>query len=268
MVEYRGFIIRIQGVVLIIEDPYGWKLYSYVLRSLDNSKFIEEGKIVIDTALDIIDHSDQPITNKFVEKVFSDVYTIRVKENTPPPDQEGIARKAALRKSYRNSMIQRTIVDVISTLVAVLISLKLSGDDFYQTDILWCMCAAMILGDLMGLGAALAKKDGYTLGTKGEAMAVVAAAINHQTSSGYGGGVYTGPRARYIGIIVAYRVLFILICGIALYEKSIPAMRYSALILFVVNILQFVGDIRTIKIMRAYNDLDENGHSWKESDVL
>lgn len=200
--EYSGFIIKIKGLsILVIEDTYDWQLYWYGLKYQDESKIIEEGKRVIDAAIEIINNYDGNITNKVIRDAFSTVHDMTVQENTPPPDLEGIARKAKLRKQYRNCMIQQGFWDLLMTLPAVIVPIKVFPDTFFDVTILWIMCAAVILADLQGIFAALAPKDGYALGKNGEALAALAAGINGTAPSGYGGGIYTGPRARYIGMI-------------------------------------------------------------------
>lgn len=222
---------------------------------------------MIDAAIEIIDSYDGNITNKVISEAFSTVHDMTVKENTPPPDPEGIARKAKLRKQYRNCMLQQGFWDLLTTLATVIIPMKVFPDTFLENTILWCMCAGVIVADFVGICTSLAKKDGYALGDAGEALAAMAAGINGTVPSGYGGGLYTGPRARYIGLILAYRIFLIFICGIAIYEDSGPSLRYTALFLLPFQILRFFRDIKTIRILNAYNDLDENGHSKKENRV-
>ncbi len=266
MEEYRGFIIKIKGcTTLVIEDIYGLKCYYYTLKYRDESKIIEEGRRVIDAAIEIINSSDVNVTNKIIKEAFSTIRDITVKENTPPPNPDGIARKAQLRKSYRNCMIQQGLLDMMFTLSAVFISLRVSNGNFYESLILWCICSMILIGDLMGIGTALAKKDFYGLGDKGEVMATMAAGINGKFASGYGGGLCTGPRVRYPAIIISFRIFLIIICGIMIYERDVQTIMYPALFLIVVHIFQLFRDIKMIRLVSAYRDLDDNGNSRKEN---
>lgn len=263
--EYKGFVIKVKGLsILVIEDPYGWQVYWYGLKEQDEAKIMEEGKRVIDAALEIINNCDGNVTNKVIGEAFATVHDRTVKENTPPPNAEGIARKARLRKQYRNCLLQQGFWDLLLTLAAVFIPMKVCPDTYLETAILWIMCSGVVLADVVGIGAVLAKEDGYALGKKGEVLASIAAGINGTVPSGYGGGLYTGPRARYIGLILAYRVFLIFVCGLAVFEDSGPVLRYTGLCLLPFQILHFCRDIKTIRILNAYNDLDENGHSKKE----
>lgn len=256
---------------MVIEDPYEWRFYDYLMNSKDNQNFYEEGKRVIDAALEIINSHEEPITHKIISDAFSEVYEKTIKENTLPPNPDGIAKKAQLRKTYRRRMILQGVLDFLATTAAVLISISISVDEFYESYILWAMCFCVLVGDLMCIGTSLPKKDSYALGERGKAIAAAASGINGTVPSGYGGGVFTGPRIRYPGLTIAYRVLLIIVCGIAVYELSAPATMYPALFLLVFHIVQFFRDIKTIKITNAYNDLDDNGNSQskiRESQVI